>query len=226
MHQLLIVEDDKELNLGLCKALQAPDCTVYSCLNAAEARGQFSFGAVSLVLLDINLPDGNGLDLLREMKNVRPDVPVILLTANDTDRDIVDGLEQGADDYITKPFSLSVLRARVNTQLRKASPKQVDQIFHIDHFMFDFEHMQFQAENKNIELSKTEQKLLRLLVEHQGMILSREQLVDRIWTDGAEYVEGNALSVTVNRLRNKLGAQAYIQTVYGIGYRWGKRETK
>ena len=95
-------------------------------------------GGVSLILLDINLPDGSGLEPLREIKENTPGIPVILLTANDTDLDIVDGLERGADDYITKPFSLSVLRARVNTQLRKQISIHKNAAIHIDHFCFDF----------------------------------------------------------------------------------------
>lgn len=187
------------------------------------AREQLLCGNVSLVLLDINLPDGSGLDFLKELKAADPVRPVILLTANDTDMDIVAGLEQGADDYITKPFSLSVLRARVNTQLRKNAALSSTKTFQIDGFLFQFDQMQFSKDGVPIELSKTEQKLLRLLVENQGQVMSRADLVDRIWTDGAEYVDENALSVTIKRLRDKLGAQRYIQTVYGIGYMWGKK---
>ena len=117
MEQLLIVEDDIGLNQGLCKALKADARQIISCQDLKTAKEQLLCGSVSLILLDINLPDGSGLELLREVKENLPGVPVILLTANDTDLDIVDGLERGADDYITKPFSLSVLRARVNTCL-------------------------------------------------------------------------------------------------------------
>ena len=165
---------------------------------------------------------GSGLDFLKEIKTSSPLRPVILLTANDTDMDIVNGLEQGADDYITKPFSLSVLRARVNTQLRQKNSR-ADCIFRDHGFVFDFERMQFLADGAAVELSKTEQKLLRLLVENQGNTLSRSLLIDRIWTDGAEYVDENALSVTIKRLRDKLGAHNFIQTVYGIGYCWRKK---
>lgn len=221
MEQLLIVEDDKELNQGLCKALHTRDRQVISCRNIRTARKQLLCGTVSLVLLDIGLPDGSGLALLREIRQSHPALPVILLTANDTDLDIVNGLEQGADDYITKPFSLSVLRARVNTQLRKVSASSGNQIFSCDHFTFDFSHMRFLVSGQEVELSKTEQKLLRLLVENRGTVMSRSILVDRIWTDGADYVDENALSVAIKRLRDKLGAQKYIRTVYGIGYSWG-----
>lgn len=223
MEQLLIIEDDTGLNQGLCRALKSENRQVISCLNLKTAREQLLCGSVSLVLLDINLPDGSGLDFLKELKAADPMLPAILLTANDTDMDIVTGLEQGADDYITKPFSLSVLRARVNTQLRKNAASVSTKTFQIDRFVFDFDQMQFSADGIAVELSKTEQKLLRLLVENQGNAMSRGDLIDRIWTDGAEYVDENALSVTVKRLRDKLGAQDYIQTIYGIGYMWGKK---
>lgn len=224
MEQILIVEDDIGLNQGLCRALKSENRKVIPCLNLKTAREQLLCGNVSLVLLDINLPDGNGLDFLKELKAAEPVRPVILLTANDTDMDIVNGLEQGADDYITKPFSLSILRARVNTQLRKNSLSVSTHVFQFGRFMFDFDKMQFSADGVMTELSKTEQKLLRLLVENQGIAMSRGNLIDRIWTDGAEYVDENALSVTIKRLRDKLGAQDYIKTVYGIGYTWVEKD--
>ena len=220
MEQILIVEDDIALNKGLCKALKADNRQVISCPDMKSARKQLLCGTVSLILLDINLPDGSGLDFLREIKKTSIQLPVVLLTANDTDMDIVEGLEQGADDYITKPFSLSVLRARVNTQLRKARQNIADTSIKIHHFTFDFSSMQFHVGDKCVELSKTEQKLLRLLVENRGIVMQRAELVDRVWTDGAEYVDENALSVTIKRLRDKLNAQDYIKTIYGIGYSW------
>ena len=220
MEQILIIEDDIALNKGLCKALKTDDRQILSCPDLTSARSQLLCGPVSLILLDINLPDGNGLDFLREIKQTDKLLPVILLTANDTDMDIVEGLEQGADDYITKPFSLAVLRARVNTQLRKTQQNSTPASIKIDHFSFNFSSMQFFADNACVELSKTEQKLLRLLVANRGRVMPRAELIDRIWTDGAEYVDENALSVTIKRLRDKLGAQDYIKTIYGIGYSW------
>lgn len=223
MQQLLIVEDDRGLNAGLCKALSAENRKMISCQSIKDAMDQLLCTDVSLVLLDINLPDGSGLTLLRQVKETNPALPVILLTANDTDMDIVEGLEQGADDYITKPFSLSVLRARVNTQLRKAETEAVSAVT-IDHFTFDFLHFRFYVDGTIVELSKTEQKLLYFLVENRGKVMSRSELIDRIWTDGAEYVDENALSVTIKRLRDKLGAHNYIKTIYGIGYSWVEKD--
>ena len=148
---------------------------------------------------------------------------MILLTANDLELDEVTGLEAGADDYITKPFSLAVLRARVNTQLRRGA-STASQTMSIGPFTFDFDRMDFRRDGRGVELSKTEQKLLRVLVENRGHAVPRAILVDRVWTDGAEFVEENALSVTVKRLRSKLeadpGKPDYLKTVYGIGYTW------
>ena len=194
---------------------------MHLCRTLAEGRRALESGSFGLLILDVNLPDGNGLDFLRALRQ-ESGMPVILLTANDLETDIVAGLELGADDYITKPFSLAVLRARVKTQLRRRTPAG-DRV-EIDGFVFDFGRMEFFRDGARVELSKTEQKLLRLLVENRGQTLTRPRLVDRIWTDGAEYVDENALSVTVKRLRDKLeetpSRPRYIKTVYGLGYTW------
>lgn len=221
MNHILIVEDDQALAAGLCRALVSEETKTTKCKALKEARTKLQDGGYSLVILDVNLPDGNGFDFLREIRKGSY-IPVILLTANDMETDIVTGLELGADDYITKPFSLAVLRARVNTQLRRQYMSKEAEVFVIDNYRFDFEKMEFYRGTQAIELSKTEQKLLRLLVENRGITLSRSELVDRIWTDGAEYVDENALSVSVKRLRDKLEAKAFIKTVYGIGYMWVK----
>lgn len=222
MKSVLIVEDDRALGDGLCLALKSPELDLTLCRTLAAARAALAAGNFGLLILDVNLPDGNGLDLLREVRRTSG-VSVILLTANDLEMDIVAGLECGADDYVTKPFSLAVLRARVNAQLRRTGLRPVGPVEQ-GPFVFDFEKMEFRREGQPVELSKTEQKLLRLLVENRGRTLTRAQLVDRIWTDGAEYVDENALSVTVRRLRGKLEEDPahplYLKTVYGIGYAW------
>ncbi len=225
MYQLIIVEDDIELNKGLCRALKTEERRIVSCTSLKTAREQLMMGGASLMLLDINLPDGSGLELLAEVRNSYPDMAVVILTANDTDLDIVQGLEQGADDYITKPFSLSVLRARVNTQLRRIAEAEAiagANIYTSPRYVFDFDEMRFLSGGTPAELSRTEQKLLRLLIGNRGHAVSRSVLIDRIWTDGADYVDENALSVTVKRLRDKLNAADTIRTVYGVGYMWSE----
>lgn len=222
MKKIIIVEDDKALNNGICMALKFPEFLFLPCETIQEAKEVLKENVCDLMILDINLPDGNGIDLLRDIRK-KSGMPVILLTANDMETDIVTGLESGADDYVTKPFSLAVLRARVNARLR-AQETQANEIIRIDDFSFDFSNMKFYKGDIEIELSKTEQKLLKLLVSHPKVTLERSMLVDRIWTDGADYVDENALSVTVKRLRNKLeenpAKPQYIKTVYGIGYVW------
>ncbi len=224
MKNILIIEDDSALTTGLCRALSSGEIHTAGCHCLREARTMLQQEVYALILLDVNLPDGNGFDFLKEIKS-RFSIPVILLTANDMETDIVAGLELGADDYITKPFSLAVLRARVNTALRRKNPEKTSAFFLTDCYSFDFDKMEFFYNGIKTELSKTEQKLLRLLVENAGITLSRDKLIDMVWTDGAEYVDENALSVTVKRLRDKLNAQDHIKTVYGIGYVW-KKENK
>ena len=221
MERLLILEDDLALGEGVRLALQGDDRPVTLCRTLAQARQALEeAGPFALLILDVNLPDGSGLSLLEEVKGR---VPVILLTANDLETDIVAGLELGAEDYITKPFSLAVLRARVNAQLRRGKGAG-NEVVETGEFVFDFGRMEYRKKGKLVELSKTEQRLLRLLVQNRGTTLSRGDLVDRVWTDGAEYVEENALSVTVKRLRDKLeevpSKPRYLKTVYGIGYTW------
>ena len=217
MSRILLLEDDEALGRGICMALETPSCTVTHCSTCLQAINILQGMVFDLLILDINLPDGSGLELLRTLRQNGNSTPAILLTANDLELDEVTGLEAGADDYITKPFSLAVLRARVNAQLRRSVPVKQDRIELIG-FILDFTRMEFSKEGTIIDLSKTEQRLLRLLVENRGRTLPRELLLEKVW-DGGEFVDENALSVAVRRLRGKLG-NAPIRTVYGVGYTW------
>ena len=211
--RVLVVEDEWALSNDIALSLKGEGTEIIQTPDLAAAR-QALQSPVDLIILDINLPDGSGLSFCKELRG-SSDVPVIFLTANDMETDIVTGLECGGDDYITKPFSLMVLRARVNAVLRRRQGGRSQ--YEGDGFSFDFESMVFLDQGNPVEMSKTEQRLLRLLVLHRGRTLTREMLIDRIWSDGAQFVEENALSVTVKRLREKLPG-APIKTVYGIGY--------
>ena len=223
MEQIFLLEDDAALSRGIAMALEKPERRIIRAESVAKARQALSREQFSLWILDINLPDGSGLDLLRRLREGGDGTPAILLTANDLELDEVNGLEAGADDYITKPFSLAVLRARVDAQLRRGSGRPSGALM-LGPFAFDFEAMDFRREGAPVELSKTEQRLLRVLVENRGRTVPRGVLLDRVWTDGAEFVEENALSVTMKRLRAKLEADpakpVFLKTVYGIGYTW------
>ena len=222
MQKILLLEDDTTLGSGIRLALQSLSVQITLCRTLAQAQNAVADNRFDLLILDINLPDGSGLELLEQVRQ-SSNLPVILLTANDMEMDVVTGLESGADDYITKPFSLAILRARVNTQLRRGTSTKTSCI-EIDRFQLDFDRMEFRKDGQLMELSKTEQKLLRILIENRGQTLSRGTLIDRVWTDGAEFVDENALSVTVKRLRDKLedtpSSPQYLKTVYGIGYTW------
>ncbi len=217
MKEILIVEDDHKLNDGIKLALRSE----FFCLQAfslQSASDIYKQHSIDLIILDVNLPDGNGIDFMTEIRKTDT-VPIILLTANKMEMDIVSGLELGANDYITKPFSLMVLRARVGVQLR--NEKASAGVYRNGDFCFDFDKMEFTKESEILELSKTEQRLLRCLIENKGKNLSRSQLIDDIWQGDTEYVEEHALTVVVNRLRNKLGNDTEcIKTVYGVGYTW------
>ena len=220
--KILIVDDDANIAelIALYLTKECFQCEIAEDGETALEKHQ-SFQP-DLILLDIMLPGIDGYDVLREIRK-QYTTPVIMLSAKGETFDKVLGLELGADDYITKPFSLSVLRARVNTQLRKAESLQAHtsaSVYRKGCYEFDFERMIFLVDGQEIELSKTEQRLLRLLVQNEGINLRRDFLLDRVWNDSAEFVDANALSVSVKRLRDKLGIPDSIKTVYGIGYRF------
>lgn len=217
---ILIVEDNGPLANGIKLAIQSDELTIHMASTLSQAKEISNELTIDLIILDINLPDGNGLDFLTYSKE-RHNSKIIILTANDMETDVVTGLEMGADDYITKPFSLMILRARVKAQLRTVPAKKA---YTLGPYVFDFDKMMYTNNHQQIELSKTEQKLLRILIENKGQNLTRGQLVDRIWSNESEFVDENALSVTIKRLRDKLeedpSKPQYIKTIYGIGYTW------
>ena len=219
MEQLLIIEDDIGLNQGLSKALKADDRQIISCQDLKTAKEQLLCGGVSLILLDINLPDGSGLELLREVKENTPYIPVILLTANDTDLDIVDGLERGADDYITKPFGMMEFIARVKAVLRRSSRHGDDRELSCEELRIFPGRHQVYCDDQPVELTRKEFELLLYLMENRGIVMTRDQILCHIWGydfDG----ETRTVDVHVRTLRQKLGDTGrLIETVRGVGYR-------
>ncbi len=215
MKYILLVEDDTALREGLVTALQNDTLSVHAAGDLASARRILRERTFDLLLLDVNLPDGSGIKLCREVTAVQ-DVPVIFLTVRDAEIDEVTAFRAGACDYIKKPFSLTILQERIAAALRQRSPNH---IYEDARFRFDFTELIFSADGKRIDLSATEQKLLAVFCGHKGQILERQTLVEKIWACDSDYIDENALSVTVKRLRDKLGADC-IGTVYGMGYVW------
>ena len=235
---LLVIEDDKALSDGIRLALQDAQHRIVQaetlhagkcCLEKMiETSGRGEQERIDLVILDLNLPDGSGYDFLKTCRS-QSDIPVLMLTANDLEINEVIGFELGANDYVTKPFHLAVLRARIQNLLRMTA-KEDKSVYEDARFRFDFAKLYYQKDGQTVVLSNTEQKLLKLLVDNQKTTLSRQMLIDRVWTDGAEYVDENALSVAISRLRNKLedtlSRPMFIQNVYGIGYVWQPAKEK
>ena len=222
MKKIMVVEDDRALCNGICLALKSEEYAFVPCGTIREAEAELARASCDLIVLDVGLPDGSGLSFCREVRKISR-IPIALLTAKDMEMDIVAGLECGADDYITKPFSLMVLRARIRALLRRGIPEKKSE-YRDGTFYFSFDTMNFYKNGEEISLSKTEQRILYLLVMHPGQILTREQLLEWEWPEGTEYVEDNALSVGIRRLRDKLedvpGEPKYIRTLYGKGYVW------
>lgn len=221
-----IVEDDRALSDGIVLALKEPDLEFVQDMTVKSAKDSFNKKCPKLIILDINLPDGSGYDYLKWLRQYSQ-LPVLVLTANDMEMDEVMGLMLGADDYMIKPFSLAVLRARIKTLMRRINT-QNDYVYEEDGFVFDFGTLVFTKNGKLISLSVNEQRLLKLFLENKERIITRNVLIDRLWSDGGEYVDENALSVTVNRLRSKLEDKkdniSYIRTIYGQGYMWKKEK--
>ncbi|WDV46612.1 response regulator transcription factor [Clostridiaceae bacterium M8S5] len=222
MINILIIEDDVSLNNGIVMSLKQPTYKFTQCYTNEEAEKNLAQNQYDLIILDVNLPDGNGFVLCKKIRHTSS-VPIIFLTAKDLEVDELTGLELGGDDYITKPFSLMILRARVASLLRR-SKNDTNKEINTQDFSFNFEDMTFYKGESNIELSKTEQKLLNILISNRGNILKRDLLIDKIWTGDIEYVNENALSVAIKRLRDKLednpAKPKYIKTIYGLGYMW------
>lgn len=224
---ILVVEDDRGLNQGVAMALKNPQYHFLSAYTLKEALDYWKNDQIDMAILDINLPDGSGYEFLEAIRK-ESQIPVIMLTANDMEIDEVRGIEMGADDYITKPFSLMALRARVERMFARVG-RQEDREYQEEGYRFSFDRQEFAVEGKLVELSRTEQKLLRMLINRPGQTLTREILNEGIWQEGSDYIDENALSVTVARLRKKLklsGEECPIRTVYGIGYVWERGREK
>lgn len=216
--KILIIEDDESLAQGIAMILKEEGYETLVASSLKEGKKFIGEESIQLLILDINLPDGNGLEFCR-IHRKELTMPILMLTAKDTEEDEILGFEAGSDDYITKPFRIGILRARVHALIRRT---QKSKVYEVGNLYLDLEKRVYKRDEKEIELSKVEQELLRLLLINAGQTLTRNQLICRIW-DSWDSVDENTLSVTVARLRNKIGGN-YIKTIYGIGYRWQQDE--
>ena len=214
METLLLVEDDAVLRGGLMELFSREGYRVIEAASAREAREKLD-ASVRVIVLDVGLPDGDGVALCREWRAAGDGRPILFLTAKDEEFDVVRGLDSGGNDYVTKPFRMQELLSRVRVLLRNtAKPQSLQR----GGFAVDEARMQITRDGEPLPLTLTEYKIVKLLLECRGVV-TRDLLLELLWDDGSKYIDDNTLSVHMGRLRKKIGAE-HIATVRGVGYQW------
>ena len=214
---ILLVEDDWMLREGLCELLSREGYCPTPAATAQEADAQIHSAAFSLCLMDVGLPDGDGVSLCRKWQKEGIHIPILFLTALDDEIQVVRALDAGGSDYITKPFRTLELLSRIRAQLRRAETPVISHGLQVD-----FERLTVSVDGENIYVTPTEFRILRALMRSGGRVLTRAILLEQIWDEGGQFIDDNTLSVHVSRLREKIGADR-IQTVRGVGYRWEEK---
>ena len=229
MKRILIVEDDALLNKTLAYNLISDGWDVTPALNARTAASLLAGRSYDLVLLDINLPDGNGYDLCGLIKPEYPDTVVIFLTANDQESDQIRGYEAGAVDYITKPFSIGALQRKIRAMFAMLEHhKPAKDLYDDGRLFLDFSEQSATLNGKAITLSAMEYKMLYLFCKNPRQVLTRQRLLERLWDVDEKFVDEHTLTTSISRIRGKIEAEGdtYIKTIYGIGYQWTGGERK
>ncbi len=220
--KLLVVEDDRLLNSTLCYNLSMAGYRVDAALTKAAADRLCEKQEYDLIVLDVNLPDGNGFDFCQRIKERRPDTAVIFLTANDMESDMLKGFELGADDYVTKPFPISVFRKKVSALLGRIQ-KQTGGDFYSDGALsINFSEMTAALAGEPVVFTPLEYRLLKVLVKNPQIVLTRQVLLEKLWDADGNFVDEHALTAAISRVRGKIEVNGlqYIKTVYGMGYMW------
>ncbi len=220
MQKILIVEDDRGLNESLCYALKKQNYPVVSACSIQEAKEIYGKETPMLVLMDVNLPDGEGFGLCRWMKRQK-DVPVIFLTARDLEEDVLSGYDLGAEDYVTKPFSMKILLRKIEVILKRTRTES-ETAFHDGYLEVDLCNARVCTGGKECSVTPTELRLLREFILNKGQLLTYNILLEHLWDSGGQFVDRHTLAVNVNRLRGKIEDEEhkYISNVYGMGYQW------
>ena len=210
---ILLVEDDAVLRRGLAELFTREGCRVIEAASVREAKEKLN-GEVRAVVLDVGLPDGDGVTLCRQWRERGEQRPILFLTAKDEELDVVRALDSGGNDYVTKPFRMQELLSRVRVLLRSAKPQAVQR----DSFTVDESKMQIVQDGAPLPLTLTEYKIVKMLMERRGVV-PRNLLLEVLWDDGSKFIDDNTLSVHMSRLREKIGAE-HIKTIRGVGYQW------
>jgi len=210
---ILLVEDDAALRGGLTELFEREGYEVTAAACAAEAQAKYAPN-IDLIVLDVTLPDGDGVSLCRRWRSEGVRQPILFLTAKDEEFDVVRGLDAGGNDYVTKPFRMQELLSRIRAQLRTSAPQQVVR----GGLEIDQTRMQVKKDGEMLQLTLTEYKILVSLIR-RGTVVTRDMLLEALWDEGGKFVDDNTLSVHISRLKNKIGAE-HIRTVRGVGYQW------
>ena len=221
--RILVVEDDRLLNNTLCYNLEAAGYVVDSALTKSAASDFLTRQDYDLIVLDVNLPDGNGFDFCREVKDRRPDTAVIFLTANDMESDMFKGYELGAEDYVTKPFPMSVFQKKLAVVLgRLAKQSGGGDSYEDGALSINFSEMTASLSGKALVFTPLEYRLLKILTKNPQNVLTRQVLLEKLWDADGNFVDEHALTAAISRVRNKIetDGRQYIKTVYGMGYMW------
>lgn len=220
MQNILLLEDDYELNQTLCYALRKENYHVETAFSVKEAKEAFAGSAPDLLLLDVNLPDGEGFAFCRWAKE-RKALPVIFLTARDLEEDALKGYDLGAEDYVTKPFSMKILLKKIHVILKRTAEREGG-IFNDGYLFIDLNRAKVLLDGKECAVTPTEFRLLKELITNKGQLLTYSVLLERLWDGGGQFVDKHALAVNINRLRRKIEDEdhRYISNVYGMGYQW------
>ena len=219
MNDIYYVEDDESISQTVKEFLGQHGYSVFVYTTIEAAKKAFGSACPMLALLDWNMPDGSGRELSRWIRSKWKELPVILLTVRGDSRDIVSGFQSGADDYVVKPFELEVLLLRIEALLRRCGDVS-RQYLSCGGISLDQKRMLVFSEGDEVDLSPSEYQLLLYLLQNKGIIVTRKQLLERVWDNSGNFVNDNTLTVTVKRLREKLGEQSrrFLKTVRGIGY--------
>lgn len=218
---IFLLEDDDAIALGLCYSLQNEGYNVTLAKSVSEATDIVEKNDFALYILDLTLPDGSGYDVCKKIKSIS-DRPVIFLTAYDDEVNVVMGFDLGADDYITKPFRLKELLVRIKSVLRRYNRTGGDATVKIKNITINTNEAKVYKNGEEIVLTAMEYRLLLILLNNRGKVLSRSQLLENIWDVEGDFVEDNTLTVYIKRLRDKIEEDAassqIIKTVRGLGY--------
>ena len=219
MYNILLIEDDRPLNKAISVYFKKEKFYVLSSFSGQEALDILFQNNLDLIILDINLPDLSGFDLIEQIKIINSNIPILILSACDLDSVILHGFNLGAEDYVTKPFNIEILHKKINVILKRNTKNT---FYKDDHLFFDKNTSKLVIDNKEIKLTPLEFKLLSLFLENQNQIILKETIIEKIWDPNENYVDEHTLLVNISRLRNKIedDKHHYIKTVYGLGYRW------